>query len=330
MKRNLKQLLVLGAAVFGLAASGAASAADAKAAVDQDKVCTACHDASWDKPILAIYQTRHGVKGDGRTPSCRTCHGVSDKHLESSSNSPDITFTKNSNNSAEERGQVCQTCHLSGKRMNWVGSKHQTQDVACATCHTVHAAKDKVRVRATQTEVCFGCHKTERAESMRMSTHAIQAGKVVCSDCHNVHGSDGPKLMAENTIRDTCFTCHAEKRGPLLWEHPSAMDDCMNCHAPHGSTNAPLLKARQPWLCQACHGDGAPHPGGLYSGAYLPGGAVSVLNKGGTGVTSATNPLSGAQMSANAPLQQMAFRSCSGCHVQVHGSNHPSGQRFVR
>ena len=32
------------------------------------------------KPIFAIYQTRHGVKADPRTPSCQSCHGVSDDH----------------------------------------------------------------------------------------------------------------------------------------------------------------------------------------------------------------------------------------------------------
>ena len=325
MNKQLKQLLVLVAVAIGLVAANAALAADAKAALEQDKVCTACHDASWDKPILAIYQTRHGVKGDGRTPGCRTCHGVSDKHLESPSNSPDVVFSAKSNNSAEAKNEVCQRCHLSGTRINWVGSKHQSLDVTCATCHTVHAAKDKVRVKVTQAEVCFGCHKTERAETLRMSTHPIAAAKVVCSDCHNPHGSDGPKLMLENTIRDTCFTCHAEKRGPFLWEHPSAMDDCMNCHTPHGSTTAPLLKARQPWLCQECHGDGAPHPGNLYSGGLLPGGNAATVNQ-----TGAINPITGQPSTANAPAAQLAFRGCTGCHVQVHGSNDPAGQRFVR
>ncbi len=330
MNKSLQQLLALSACILGLNAAAPAFAADAKTALDQDKVCTACHDASWDKPILSIYQTRHGVKGDGRTPGCQTCHGTSENHLKSPSNTPDVTFTAKSANSAEAKGAVCLTCHLSGARTNWAGSKHQSQDVSCSTCHTVHAAKDKVRVKATQTEVCFTCHKTERAESLRMSTHPIAAGKVVCSDCHNVHGSDGPKLMLEHTVRDTCFTCHAEKRGPFLWEHPSAMDDCMNCHTPHGSTNAPLLKARSPWLCQTCHGDGAPHPGNLYSAGLLPGGNAATVNKGGTGVNSATNPLTGSQMSANAPAAQLAFRGCTNCHTTVHGSNHPSGQRFVR
>ena len=77
--------------------------------------------------------------------------------------------------------------------------------------------------------------------------------KMACSDCHNPHGSTGPTLLVKNSVNETCYTCHAEKRGPFLWEHAPVVDNCTNCHTPHGSANAPLLKARAPWLCQDCH-----------------------------------------------------------------------------
>ena len=35
----------------------------------RDAVCTKCHDETESKPILAIYQTPHGVSADARTPS---------------------------------------------------------------------------------------------------------------------------------------------------------------------------------------------------------------------------------------------------------------------
>ena len=53
----------------------------AKNALDKDAVCTRCHDETETMPILAIYQTEHGVKGDPRTPNCQTCHGESKNHL---------------------------------------------------------------------------------------------------------------------------------------------------------------------------------------------------------------------------------------------------------
>jgi DmsE family decaheme c-type cytochrome len=335
--RKMLGALAWCALVGGVGLSASALAQDK--AVDRtlkgDAVCTKCHDQSWDKPILALYATRMGVKGDPRTPGCQSCHGASAGHLQNPGNAPDVVFDPKSAkvSSTEQRNANCLSCHQSGKRTLWMGSKHQSEDIACVNCHQVHSKDgDKVLAKATQRQVCFACHQTIRAETMRISTHPIEAGKVACSDCHNPHGSDGPKLMAEKSVRDTCFTCHADKRGPFLWEHPPASDDCMNCHTPHGSTTAPLLTTRQPWLCQQCHGDGAPHPGNIYSAASLPGGAVANINtqnpvlNGAAGI----NPITGKGVALNNPPPQLAFRSCTNCHVYIHGSSSIGGERFTR
>jgi DmsE family decaheme c-type cytochrome len=138
---------------------------------------------------------------------------------------------------------------------------------------------------------------------------------MACSDCHNPHGTVGPKLLVKNSVNDTCYTCHAEKRGPFLWEHQPVNEDCTTCHTPHGSSSAPLLKQRTPWLCQDCHtGD---HAAQINSGANLAGGAVTTVN--------GNFPL------ANAPARaQLGARNCLNCHVMVHGSNHPAGSKYFR
>jgi len=264
-----------------------------------DAICTRCHDESENKPILAIYQTKHGVKGDPRTPGCQSCHGTSDKHLKSKQQLPDVTFGENKSDT-KEQDAACLSCHKAGKRTRWKGGAHQSNDVTCTSCHTIHAKVDKVRNKKTQTEVCFTCHQEQRADSLMVSTHPIDAGKVVCSDCHNPHGSGGPKLLKKNTVTETCFTCHAEKRGPFLWEHQPVSEDCTNCHTPHGSNISPLLKSRAPFLCQECH-DG-PHV------SNTPVGSGAALGRGAT-------PSS----------VQFAGRACMNCHSMVHGSNSPSG-----
>jgi len=327
-------LCVLFAICFGT--SSALAATDDSSAVNRslagDAACTRCHDESEQRPILAVYQTRHGVKGDARTPGCQSCHGASENHLKDKEAKTDVVFGRGKHSAlADAQSKVCLDCHTGdngGKHSFWQGSQHQSHDVACTSCHTVHAKSgDPVLAKASQGEVCFSCHKTERSESLRVATHISKAGKVTCSDCHNSHGSEGPKLMADISVRDTCFSCHAEMRGPFLWEHPVAMDDCMNCHAPHGSTTPGLLKARSPWVCQECHGDHTPHPGTVYSGASLPGGAVANAD---VTFPNAINPVTGAGIMLNNPASQIAFRACTGCHTQVHGSNHPAGQRLVR
>ncbi|HZQ62260.1 MAG TPA: DmsE family decaheme c-type cytochrome [Casimicrobiaceae bacterium] len=321
------------AAGTALGADGAALQADRT--LEGDKQCTACHNEAWRKPILGLYHTSMGRKGDPRTPGCQTCHGPSAKHRENpGENSPDVVFDPKSRkvSAADTRNGVCLDCHKGGKRTLWDGSAHQSHDLACVNCHEVHVrGDDRMLVKSQQKDVCFTCHQTQRAETFKISTHPIQAGKIGCSDCHNPHGSEVPKLMAEKSVRDVCFTCHAEKRGPFLHEHPPVSDDCMNCHTPHGSTNPPLLTQRLPWLCQDCHGNGAPHPGNVYAGgASLPGGAVANANTKNPILAGAINPITGQSIALNNPPAQLAFRSCTNCHSQIHGSNHPAGQRFVR
>jgi DmsE family decaheme c-type cytochrome len=185
--------------------------------------------------------------------------------------------------------------------------------MACNDCHKVHVPADKVLNKKTQTEVCYTCHKEQRADSHKISAHPIGDGKVVCSDCHNPHGSAGPKLLKKNTVSETCFTCHAEKRGPFLWEHQPVTESCMNCHTPHGSNISPLLKSRAPFLCQECH-DGPHNSKTPY--ATSVGGIQSGLK--GT-PTAPANPNSNA-----------TGRACQNCHSMVHGSNSPAGALLHR
>jgi DmsE family decaheme c-type cytochrome len=293
--------------------AGLAHGADEPAAKDlvlrDDAKCTTCHDAQTSPEIMGIAQTKHGVRGDGRTPTCTSCHGESAAHRnDPASVKPDRTFTKKSATPVEARNEACLSCHRGTARTHWDGSAHQTNLLACSDCHQVHTPIDRVLQRRTQTDVCFTCHKEQRADSYKISTHPIQVGKVVCADCHNPHGSPGPSMVKKNTINETCFTCHAEKRGPFLFEHQPVVENCTNCHTPHGSNLSPLLVSRAPWLCQSCH-DGQ-HASENAIGRNAAG------NQGG--------------FTGAAPSNQATGRACLACHSVIHGSNSPSGGYFQR
>lgn len=290
----------------------------ARHALADDAKCTRCHDENESKPILSIYQTPHGVKGDARTPTCQSCHGASENHLAGDKSGkgippPDVMFNKHDYpmSDAGDRAGVCLTCHKGTQRTHWDGSAHQTNGLACNDCHKVHNAVDPVRNKETQTAVCETCHKDRKADLLKISHHPVGEGQVACSDCHNPHGSTGPSLLKKATVNETCTTCHAEKRGPFLWEHQPVAEDCTNCHTPHGSNISPLLKSRPPFLCAECH-DG-PHNSQT---AFGP-------NVGGLQSTMAHFAPSGGR--APNPSSSGAGRACLNCHVMVHGSNSPAG-----
>lgn len=347
----IKKMLSVGLLVCGLWTFTGAMAADlpdmgeapqsqitthssAAEAQSKDAVCTKCHDASEIKPVLSIYQTKHGVKGDPRTPSCQSCHGESVAHVKNTDgkatrNMPDVVFGAKRGSSgayapsdAKAQNTACLSCHNKDtKRTHWDGGAHNVNDVACTSCHTLHTAHDNVRDKKTQPQVCFACHKEQRAQSHKISHHAIGEGKVACSDCHNPHGSAGPKLLKKNTVNETCFTCHAEKRGPFLWEHQPVTEDCTTCHTPHGSNISPLLKSRAPFLCSECH-DG-PH------NSKVPAAGNAAGWQGGLAGGSAASR-TGSAAPAAVPSENYAGRGCLSCHSMVHGSNHPAGALLHR
>jgi DmsE family decaheme c-type cytochrome len=283
--------------------------------------CLDCHDEESKYPVLSILATQHAVKADSRTPlaqthECQTCHGGAAAHIEDEDVLPNIRF--GAEHPAGPQNAMCLECHQGGNRINWQGSPHATSEVACASCHKVHVHEDPVMVRARkvdtpvhrdgQAQVCFTCHVEKRADIHKVSSHPIRDGIMVCTDCHNTHGSLGASNLVRPTVNETCFQCHAEKRGPFLWEHAPATESCTTCHTPHGSNHFSLLVARQPQLCQQCH-IAQFHPSTNYQGPDY-----SAPFPGGTPIG-----------------QRQAFaKGCLNCHPEVHGTNHPSGPRWTR
>lgn len=286
-----------------------------EASLDAQRTCTRCHDENDSASILSILQSRHAVVADPRTPfadqACITCHGASSEHMQAIAEgepraAPDRVFGDHQGSSPSAvQNATCINCHENGLRMHWRGSAHEAQDLSCSSCHTAHTGHDPVLAKETQVGVCLGCHTEKRAELHRPYAHPLLDGQMACTDCHNPHGSIGPTQLLGTTVNETCYGCHAEKRGPFLWEHAPVREDCTHCHRPHGSVQKAMLSARTPWLCQQCH-LAQFHPSTAYSGTGLPGSATP----------------SGAQ--------QVLGSNCLNCHSQVHGSNHPSGARITR
>jgi DmsE family decaheme c-type cytochrome len=281
----------------GPVAGGTEPSAPIVAAYVGAKVCTTCH-ASQTEAFKHTLMGRIAMTQKGKL-DCEGCHGPGSAHVKAGGGrgvGGIISFRPNDRSrTAEENNAICLACHERGDRTNWPGSTHQTRGLMCTNCHTImKQVSRKFQVSTPfEPDTCFQCHKDRRAQMFRSAHMPLREGKIVCSDCHNPHGSFTEALLRKDSINDTCYTCHAEKRGPFLFEHLPVRENCDNCHDPHGSVNEFSLKLSRPRLCFECHGAGHGQTAGINQ--------VTTMG-----------------------------RACQNCHTQIHGSNAPAGGALQR
>jgi DmsE family decaheme c-type cytochrome len=270
------------------------------------ETCKGCHEERWTE-----FQTNphHRAEVDGAVVAdrvgCESCHGPGSLHAEAGGDRSHPGFASIRNFKTmkpEEATETCRGCHTGGEQFYWDQSAHSRRDVSCLSCHSVHHAKSmgiaKLLKHDDTNKLCMTCHKEKRLALARSAHMPLREGSMDCADCHNPHGSSGPRQIRAASTNELCYKCHTDKRGPVLWEHPPVRENCLNCHEPHGSNNDKVLAARRPLLCQRCHAM-TRHPSNLYDQPDLQ-------------------------------SNRLFNRSCTNCHSQIHGSNHPSGKTFLR
>jgi DmsE family decaheme c-type cytochrome len=264
--------------------------------------CVLCHD-EYGKSLA---RSRHGQVKDPRSPAatlgCESCHGPGQAHIDDDAKGHIKRFTALK---PVEINETCLTCHNRSNHAGWEGSTHEARNLSCTTCHSVHSPKTEHQlVKQTETALCATCHRLQVVKTERAVAHMpVREGKMSCSSCHNPHGSisNVKALKVGSSINESCTSCHAEMRGPMLFEHTPVRENCATCHDPHGSSNDRMLNVRMPMLCQRCH-VATRHPASVYDNAAI--------------TTNKSNRMFG--------------RSCVNCHSNIHGTNHPSGQFFMR
>jgi len=259
------------------------------------ETCQECHEEQYASYAKSIH-SKKTIKGPQSQDACETCHGGGAMHVEKGGGRDVDIFAFDKDVDPEARSAKCLTCHYRTPGMDmWDMGVHRRNDISCDACHDLHVSSGNQK--PNEPEVCFGCHQDVKIAVNKRSHHPVLEGKVRCSSCHAPHGTLNKGSVKSEDAQMLCYNCHAEKRGPAVWEHPPVEENCQTCHAPHGSIHGKLLTERIPQLCQNCH-DWARHPGTPYDDA--------------------TN---------------FAGRwDCLRCHPAIHGSNSPSGVglRFVR
>jgi len=261
-------------------------------------VCQACHEDLYNafgkSPHHAVEtDVKRGWLGRG----CESCHGAAQKHTESAS-AADIRNPAKLVAAAADK--ICLTCHLNQPtHVGRLESSHAKDQVACTSCHKVHANGPNGLVNRKQpaiNEQCASCHINVWAQFQRPNHHKLPEGALSCVDCHNPHGSIRPAMMQSFAANEPgCLNCHGDKRGPFTFEHgPVRFEGCVACHEPHGSANPRMLaRPEVRLLCLECH-------------ANLP-----TVNTTGT---------IGVVPPAFHDLRSPRFQNCTVCHQKVHGS----------
>ena len=289
--------------------------------VGPDK-CTGCHIT-----ISAGYQHAfHSQQG----VDCEDCHGPASLHAQAGDTTKIVSFRSRR---AEESNGACLSCHAQGEKVrHWLGGAHAANHVKCIECHQVHAGPSKtapVRLafdtmgpgsipslermavesnarlapRWQINDACLKCHPTQRAQGSMPYHHPLREAKMTCVDCHDAHGGAAGNNLQTANVNQLCLGCHAQYRGPFMYQHPPVNENCMNCHVPHGSANTNLLTLNQPALCLQCHAghhDGASLPlvdrctnchGSIHgTDVPTPTGGSRFVDKGGLGVPGFPQP----------------------------------------
>jgi DmsE family decaheme c-type cytochrome len=277
---------------------GAAPApAASPAAAEAPALCGDCHEDQ----AKAFSANPHARMPERWRPSsgspnslCESCHGDGTKHIEAGGDKPLIR-------GFHTRGDAdtCLSCHLPrGDHSGLRGGIHtNSETVRCATCHSVHSPTPKSPHLLSKAPVplCASCHPVQTASlQSKPFAHRLGRGGLDCTSCHDPHGRPGKESLKKTRDGEQpCLDCHAEKRGPFVFEHPpkGVVGDCTTCHQPHGSMNPKqLTRANVFQLCLECHS--------TLSASTL-----------------------GSQPPSFHNISLPRYRNCTTCHVAIHGSN---------
>jgi DmsE family decaheme c-type cytochrome len=218
--------------------------------------CRGCHEDLYKAFMLTPHEAT--TKKSHMTPDahgCESCHGPGSAHVEGGGDKTKIF--RFSEAKPEEISRRCLSCHESNEEQRqFLRSTHNDSGISCTSCHSIHHAKREYLLVNQQTELCFTCHKEQRADFQKPFRHRVLEGLIFCSDCHNPHGTLIPRQVRTTPDQQMiCVKCHTDKRGPFVFEHNAVrLEGCLICHFPHGSTNARMLvTARINSLCLQCH-----------------------------------------------------------------------------
>jgi DmsE family decaheme c-type cytochrome len=224
--------------------------------IEKSSLCIDCHQ----ELAAGLVGSAHQLSTNSRLKTslavgCIGCHDGWEKHVDDPS-------AENISNPGRlllsDQAQLCGRCHLGPHQAAMVSTDpHSRANIACLSCHTIHNNQNTGLVKDETQNFCAVCHTTVAAEFKRRSVHPLESGNIQCTSCHNLSGLKDPALATGHDW--SCQSCHTEKSGPFIYEHPVVEKHlingggCTECHEPHGSSNDRLLTQPGNGTCLQCH-----------------------------------------------------------------------------
>ncbi|HEY5674341.1 MAG TPA: cytochrome c3 family protein [Malonomonas sp.] len=221
-------------------------------------LCFGCHSST------KALQGKH-LDMDLRQVDCLSCHhphgGDSRILLRSISHKPFAEGKCKTCHSSTMGVEVCLNCHK--QVLDSFNKVHNHLGIAgngnpCVACHDPHVGDLPGLLPANVGTLCRDCH-ADTFERREKNLHG-HGGWNQCSDCHQLHGSDGVAMLINGN--NVCAECHEQHKG---FTHPigdDALDprngqpmDCLTCHnANDGSMYRYYLRGSgERGLCVQCH-----------------------------------------------------------------------------
>ncbi len=302
--RTIVLLVGLGVASWAQEAKPAKPAAPAPATKKEfvgSETCAGCHEdisTGFKKNAHASLETNKKRGWDGK--ACESCHGPGSVHAETNA-ADDIRSPKQLKAAAIE--QMCLACHKNqSTHVGRLQGGHSRSGIACTSCHNMHKTGEESSAYQFKkpsgiNKNCASCHNDVWASFQKPNRHRLPEGAMSCTGCHNPHASFLNKNMRlANANEPGCFSCHANKRGPFIYDHaPVRNEPCSICHEPHGSVNPRMLtRATVAPMCLECHSN--------------------LRSPSASGTLGSVPP-------AIHDLRNPRYQNCTICHQKVHGSH---------
>ncbi len=228
-------------------------------AIPADKKAAVCLNCHASNRHLAFWDSGKHKKSDVSCNNCHSLHGTPGLGSSIALNRDNPSVTPYQTTFRSLQYETCVSCHKQIRSQLLKPSHHPIIEgrITCSDCHNPHGALSKMMVKAESIpQLCTSCHAEKRGPFV-WGHPPVEEN---CLACHNSHGSNHARLLAEKAP-NVCQDCHdAAKHPGTVYDGSGGWNfipprntapntrliarGCVNCHAQVHGSNAPAMRGK--------------------------------------------------------------------------------------